>query len=248
MIEVNPAIRPDETLDAFYKGKILVLQRKNGFRFSIDAPLLASFIQTKNEDEILEIGTGCGIIPMLLSVKPFRHIVALEVQQGLADLARRNIMLNHLDGRITIVEKDFRQYNPWRQFDIVFSNPPYIPKDSGYLSRTEEKNIAKHEILCSVEEVLNSVKNWLKSNGSAYFILPDNRREEFGATLLKAGLKLKRSRLVYPREGEPPNIFLIECSPASDDHCQVMPPLILYGQNGKYTEEAEAIFSGPARK
>jgi len=120
MIEVNPALRPDETLNTFYKGKILVLQRKNGFRFSVDAPLLASFIQTKKEDEILEIGTGCGIIPMLLSLKPFHHIVALEVQQGLADLARRNIMLNHLDGRITVIEKDFRQYNPWHQFDIIF--------------------------------------------------------------------------------------------------------------------------------
>jgi len=247
MIEVKPAERPDETLDTFYKGKILVLQRKNGFRFSVDAPLLASFIQTRNGDEILEIGTGCGIIPMLLSVKPFHHIVALEVQQGLADLARRNIMLNHLDGRITIVEKDFRQYRPWRQFDIVFSNPPYIPKDSGYLSRTEEKNIAKHEILSSIEEILKAAKDWLKSSGSAYFILPDNRREEFEKELSQAGLKLKRCRLVYPREGEPPNFFLAECG-QTDSEVEIMPPLVLYGQDGKYTVEAEAIFSGPFKK
>jgi tRNA1(Val) A37 N6-methylase TrmN6 len=247
MIEVNPALRPDETLNTFYKGKILVLQRKNGFRFSVDAPLLASFIQTKKEDEILEIGTGCGIIPMLLSLRPFHHIVALEVQQGLADLARRNIMLNHLDGRITVVEKDFHQYNPWRQFDVIFSNPPYIPKDAGYLSLTEEKNLAKHEILCSVEEMLNWSKNWLKASGSIYFILPENRREDFESELLKSGLNLKRSRLVFPRESEPPNFFLAECGQA-DGGCQVMPPLILYGQDGKYTDEAEAIFSGPEGK
>ena len=164
---------------------------------------------------------------MLLSVKPFHHIVALEVQQGLADLARRNIMLNHLDGRITIVEKDFRQYKPWHQFDIVFSNPPYIPKDSGYLSRT--------------------AKDWLKSSGSAYFILPDNRREEFEAELSQAGLRLKRCRLVYPREGEPPNFFLAECG-QTDSEVETMPPLVLYGQDGKYTEEAEAIFSGAIKR
>jgi tRNA1(Val) A37 N6-methylase TrmN6 len=243
MIEVNPALRPDETLNTFYKGKILILQRKNGFRFSVDAPLLASFIQTKKEDEILEIGTGCGIIPMLLSLKPFHHIVALEVQQGLADLARRNIMLNHLDGRITVIEKDFRQYNPWHQFDIIFSNPPYLPKDSGYLSQTEEKNIAKHEILCSVEDMLNWSKNWLKVDGSAYFILPESRRAGFELELLKSGLSLKRSRLVFPRENEPPNFFLAECGQAPGG-CQVMAPLILCGQDGKYTDEAEAMFSG----
>jgi len=111
MIEVKPAERPDETLDTFYKGKILVLQRKNGFRFPLMHRCWPVLFRLK-WDEILEIGTGCGIIPMLLSVKPFHHIVALEIQQGLADLAKRNIMLNHLDGRITIVEKDFRQYKP----------------------------------------------------------------------------------------------------------------------------------------
>ncbi|MDD8021373.1 MAG: methyltransferase [Acidobacteriota bacterium] len=243
MIEVNPALRPDETLDTFYKGKVLVLQRKNGFRFSVDAPLLASFIQTRNEDEILEIGTGCGIIPMLLSVKPFRHLVALEVQQGLADLARRNIMLNHLDGRITVLEKDFRQYTPWRQFDIIFSNPPYIPKDSGYPSQIEEKNIAKHEILCSLQELLTWTKDSLKSCGSAYFILPESRREEFEEEVPKCSLKLKRSRLVFPREGEPANFYLAECGVLAVSY-EAMPPLFLYGCDGKYTEEAETIFSG----
>ncbi|MGB9893857.1 MAG: tRNA1(Val) (adenine(37)-N6)-methyltransferase, partial [Candidatus Saccharicenans sp.] len=142
MIEVDPEIRPDESLDTFYRGRILVLQRKNGFRFSVDAPLLADFIRTKESDELMEIGTGCGIVSLLLSLKPFRHIVALEVQPALAELARRNVMLNNLDGRITILQKDFREYSPYRKFDVIFSNPPYIRRQTGFLSPSEEKNIA----------------------------------------------------------------------------------------------------------
>lgn len=247
MIEVNPEVRPDESLDTFYRGKILVLQRKNGFRFSIDAPLLADFIQTKDSDEILEIGTGCGIISLLLSIKPFKHIVALEVQPGLADLARRNVMLNNLEGRITIIQKDFRCYHPYHKFDIIFSNPPYIRKNSGFLSPSEEKNIAKHELLCSLEEILTWTKTWLKETGRAYFIFPDSRRQEFEDELRKQGLKLKTQRLVYPRENEQPNFFLAECA-FSAEETKVIPPLVLFGPDGRYTQEAEEIFAGRQKR
>jgi len=243
MIEVKPEIRPDESLDTFYRGRILVLQRKNGFRFSVDAPLLADFIQTKEGDEILELGTGCGIISLLLSVRPFRRIVALEVQPGLAGLARRNVILNNLEGRLTIVQKDFKHYHPHHKFDVVFSNPPYIKKNSGFLSPSEERNIAKHELLCSLEEILSCAKNFLKESGSVYFIFPAIRRQEFESSLGNLGLKLKTSRLVYPRENEQPNFFLAECS-FSAETTQVVPPLILFGPDGRYTQEAEEIFSG----
>jgi tRNA1(Val) A37 N6-methylase TrmN6 len=243
MIEVKPEIRPDESLDTFYRGRILVLQRKNGFRFSVDAPLLADFIQTKEGDEILELGTGCGIISLLLSIKPFRRIVALEVQPGLTELARRNVLLNNLEGRVTIIQKDFNNYHPHHKFDIIFSNPPYIRKNSGFLSPSEEKNIAKHELLCSLEEILSWTRNCLKESGSAYFIFPEGRRQEFESSLGKLGLKLKTSRSVHPRENEQPNFFLAECS-FSAESTKVIPPLILFGPGGRYTQEAEEIFSG----
>ncbi|MCI4444926.1 MAG: methyltransferase [Candidatus Aminicenantes bacterium] len=243
MIEVNPAIRPDESLNTFYHGRIHVLQRKSGFRFSVDAPLLADFIQTKKTDEIMELGTGCGIISLLLSIKPFHHIVALEVQPGLADLARRNVLLNNLEGRITILQKDFRFYQPYRKFDIIFSNPPYIRKNSGFLSPLEEKNIAKHELLCTLEEILSWTKAWLKETGSAYFIFPDSRRQEFEEELKKQGMKVKSCRSVYPRENEPPNFYLVQCNFTAESR-DIFPPLILYGPDGHYTPEAEEIFSG----
>ena len=122
----NPADlrRDDETLDAFYHGRVRVLQKKKGYRFSVDAPLLADFIRTRADDEALDLGTGSGIISLLLSVKPFRRIAALEIQAGLADLARRNVEINGLGDRIEVVEGDLRAYEPGRRFDLIFSNPP----------------------------------------------------------------------------------------------------------------------------
>jgi len=243
MIEVDPEIRPDETLDTFYRGRILVLQRKNGFRFSVDSPLLADFIRTREGDELMEIGTGCGIISLLLSIKPFKQIVALEVQPALAELARRNVLLNNLEGRVTVLNRDFREYSPYRKFDVIFSNPPYIRRNSGLLSPSEEKNIAKHELLCNLEELLVWTRTWLKETGSAYFIFPESRREEFEAEIEKLGLKVKTRRSVLPRENEPPNFFLAECGFHSEKP-RTIPPLILFGQDGRYTREAEEIFSG----
>ena len=108
----------DESLDAFYRGRIRILQKKKGYRFSVDAPLLADFIRTKESDLALELGTGCGVISLLLSVKPFRHITALEIQPALADLARRNVALNNLEQKIAVVEKDWRAYRPERKYDF----------------------------------------------------------------------------------------------------------------------------------
>jgi len=245
MIELDPELRPDESLDTFYHGRILVLQRKNGFRFSLDAPLLADFITTREGEELLEVGTGCGIISLLLSLKPFKHILALEVQPAMVELARRNVLLNNLDGRVTVLQKDFRQYQPYRKFDVIFSNPPYIRRNSGFLSPSEEKNIAKHELLCSLEELLSFTRNWLKETGRAFFIFPDSRRSEFEQEVIKQGLKLKTGRSIYPRENEPANFFLAECD-FSAESCRTIPPLVLFGPDGKYTPEAEEIFAGRA--
>ena len=108
---MEPLKGDDESLDAFYRGRILILQKKNGFRFSLDAPLLADFIRTEAEDELLELGTGCGVVALLLSIKPFRSLTALEIQDSLFDLAFRNVRLNHLDERIRVLRADLREYS-----------------------------------------------------------------------------------------------------------------------------------------
>ena len=254
-----------ETLDAFYHGRIRVRQGKKGYRFSVDAPLLADFVRTREEDEGLEIGTGSGIIALLLSVKPFRRITALEIQAGLADLARRNVALNGLGGRIEVVEADFRTYEPGRRFDLVFSNPPYIGKTAGFLSASAEKSAAKHELHGAIGDFMRKTAEWLAPEGRACFIYPEKRRADLLAAAGEYGLEVRRLKFVHPRDGEPANLFLIELGGISDANApivdggttpggakalaggeaEIMPPLVLFGPDGKYTEDAEAVFAGP---
>ena len=201
---------PQETLDSFFHGRIKVLQKKEGFRFSIDAPLLADFIRTRPEDDCLELGTGSGIISLLLSIKSFRHVTALELQGPLADMARRNIGLNGLDDRIDIVNEDFSSYSPKKKFDVVFSNPPYIEKGTGHLSPSEEKTIAKHEVQCSLPEVLDRTAVFLKKTGRAFFIYPAHRFDEFQLEASQRNLHVRTLRMVHSHKEKPPTFFLVE--------------------------------------
>lgn len=235
----------DETLDAFYSGRILVLQKKKGYRFSVDAPLLADFIRPQPLDELLELGTGNGIISLLLSIKPFKHITAVEIQESLADLARRNVKLNRLEKKITVREEDLRTFQPEKRFDIIFSNPPYIKKEGGHLSPSLEKSVAKHELECTLNDILVKTTELLKKEGRAYFIYPAKRKRDFEEVIDKNRLCIKTFRSVSSRQNEPPTLFLLECG-FSSGKSAVLPPFILYNEKGEYTEEAKEIFSGRA--
>ncbi len=241
----TPPKDKDETLDSFYHGRILVLQKEKGYRFSVDAPLLADFIQTKASDEILELGAGNGIISLLLSIKPFRHITAVEIQESLADLAKRNIKLNNLENQITVVQEDLRHYDPGRKYDVIFSNPPYIKKGQGHLSLIEEKSIAKHEIKCDIYDVIHKTVQLLKSKGRAYFIFLTRRKKDLLQVIEREGLKLKSMRYVHPRQDSPPHFLMVECD-FSSERGTTWPPFILYDEEGSYTLEALEIFQGRA--
>lgn len=233
----------DETLDTFYHGRILVLQKKKGYRFSADAPLLADFIRPGADDELLELGAGNGIISLLLSVKPFRSITCLEIQETPADLARRNVVLNHLEERITVIRADLRTFRTDRRFDIVFSNPPYIKKTAGFLSRSSEKSISKHELMCDIFGIMRKTFEFLKENGRACFIYPVKRQDDFFKAASEAGLRPAILRFVFPRRTTPANLLLAEFARRATE-VRELPPLILYDERGDYTEEAEAVFRG----
>ncbi len=241
----TPGLRPgpDETLDAFHHGRVLVLQKKKGYRFSVDAPLLADFIRPGPGDELLELGTGCGIVPLLLAAKPFRSITALELQPVLADLARRNVALNGLATRVTVVEADYRSYAPGRTFDGVFSNPPYIRGAAGEPSLSPEKTAAKHELRGGLSDIMRKTRECLRPGGRAWFVYPESRRADFLAAAAGEGLALRRSRDVRPREGAAANLFLAELG-FGPGEAAVLPPLVLFGPEGRPTAEAEEIYSG----
>ena len=239
-------LNEDETLDTFYQGRVLVLQKKKGYRFALDAPLLADFIQVRPADELLELGTGNGIIPLLLSLKPFAHITAIEIQDALADLARRNVSSNRLDERITVVHGDFRKYRSPKKFDVVFSNPPYIPKKTGFLSVTAEKSVAKHELKCDILGIMRATARLLKKDGRAYFIYPARREEDLRKAVEKNGLHLHALRYVHPRKGRAANLVLAECR-FSGRETRLLPPLVLSDERGETTAEARQVFEGKIR-
>ncbi len=236
----------DETLDTFYRGRVLVLQKKRGYRFAVDAPLLADFIRPRPTDELLELGTGSGIIALLLGIKSFRHITAIEIQAALADLARRNVAANRQEEKITVVHGDFREYSPRKKFDVVFSNPPYIGKKTGFLSAIPEKSVAKHELKCDIHEVMRVTAKLLKKNGRAYFVFPARRRDDLRNAAESCGLRLKTLRFVLPRKGAEANLFLAECRFGARE-MRIEPPLMLLDARGGQTPEARLIFEGRSR-
>jgi len=240
---MEPTKGDDETLDSFYFGRIKVLQKKRGYRFSVDAPLLADFIQTRVQDKLLELGTGAGIISLLLSIKPFTSITALEVQPSLVDLAQRNVHLNHLEEKIFVCHVDLKDFSSEEKFDVIFSNPPYHVKNSGYISEIREKAIAKHELECDIFSVMSKTKELLQPQGRACFIFPEQRRADFTEALTAAGLKIRKERSVVPRTGKAAKHFLTECD-FSGDKKVVLPPLILYDEEGNYSSEVQDIFRG----
>jgi len=233
----------DESLDAFYHGRIKVLQKRRGYRFALDAPLLADFIHTTEDDELLELGTGNGIISLLLSIKPFKHITAVEVQASLADLARRNVKHNHLEKRMSIVEQDLLQFWPDKKYDVIFSNPPYHKRSEGHLSFSTEKSIAKHELKCTIFDIMQKTSVLLKRKGRAYFVFPEKRKDDITEAAEMNGLKMKSRRSVYARLNGKPNLFLVECDFLSKKVIQ-QPALILYDEEGNYSQETQEIFSG----
>ncbi len=240
---MDPIPAEDETLDTFYHGRVRVLQKRHGYRFSVDAPLLADFILTRPQDELLELGSGNGIISLLLSIKPFRHITALEIQDSLCGLALRNVRLNGLESRITVLQHDLVNFDPPHEFDVVFSNPPYLARNSGHVSASPEKAIAKHELKCDIFDIMRVTAERLKSGGRAFFIYPFARRDPFFQASEALGLRLRRERLVLPYSGRSPNLFLTELGFAGEK-ARFESPLVLFQNKGEYTAEAREIFAG----
>jgi tRNA1(Val) A37 N6-methylase TrmN6 len=184
-----------------------------------------------------------------LSIKPFTRITALEIQESLADLAKRNVQLNHLEKRIRVIHIDFFDFHPPDKFDVVFSNPPYIKAQAGRKSATSEKWVAKHEVKCDILGVMRKTAELLKKKGRAYFIFTAKRKAEFLRAVDEAGLHVLAVRMVYPRKGVQPNFLLSQCvhpisDSSTDTELRRLPPLFLFDDSGDYTPEAKEIFTG----
>jgi len=221
----------DETLDTFFDRRIQILQKKRGYRFSVDAILLAQFSKIRKNEKVIDLGTGCGILPLLLSHQTKAHsFVGVEIQEGLAELAKRNVLLNRLEDRISILQNDFRKLKtifPPESFDVVLSNPPYRKYRTGRMNPTQEKAIARHELHGTLEDLASIASYLLPTKGRCYLIFPALRTVDLLIVLRSQRLEPKRLQFVHPHFEEDAKFILSESIKESGSELKVMNPLIL---------------------
>jgi tRNA1Val (adenine37-N6)-methyltransferase len=224
---------PDETLDTFFDGRLQILQKKKGYRFSIDAVLLGQFSRIRKNEKVIDLGTGCGILPLLLSQNTKAHsFVGVEIQKELAELANKNVRLNHLEDRVWILQKDFRELKeafPPGSFDVVLSNPPYRKYRTGRVNPAMDKAIARHEIKGTLEDLISIASYLLPPKGRCYLIFPALRTIDLLVVLRSQKLEPKRLQFVHPHVGEEAKFILSESIKDSGVELKVIDPLILPG-------------------
>ncbi len=222
---------PDETLDMFFNGKLQIIQKRKGYRFSMDTVLLSQFIKIRKNERVIDLGTGCGILPLLLSqITQFHSLVGVEIQKGLAECAKKNVVLNHLEDRVSILRQDFRELKetfPPGSFDVALSNPPYRKYRTGRINPSMEKAIARHEIKGTLQDLISIASYLLNPKGRCYLVFPALRTVDLLVALRDGRLEPKRLQFVYPRMGEEAKFILVESMRTSGVELKIMDPLIL---------------------
>lgn len=240
-------ILPDETLDTMFQGKLKVIQKKDGYRFSLDAVILGRLAQVSSGDRVIDLGTGCGIIPLILAATTeVKEIVGVEIQEELADVACRNVALNGFDGIINIVKEDLKNLPslyPTGAFDFILTNPPFRKRSTGRINPQEQKSIARHEIMISLQEVLRIAYFLLKTQGKFFVIYPAFRLVDLFYEMRRCGLEPKTIQCVHSRIDTPAKMVLVESVKGGGVELQAKEPLIIYDTEGKYTEALQEIYS-----
>ena len=237
---------PGERLDDLQRNGYKIIQNPQKFCFGMDAVLLSGFAKVKPGETVIDLGTGTGIIPILLEAKSRgQHFVGLEIQEESADMAARSVAYNGLENKISIQVGDIKdaakQFGA-SSFDVVTSNPPYMTKNHGLVNDGDAKTIARHEILCDLEDVIFSTAKLLKPGGRCYFVHRPFRLVEILSLMSQYKIEPKRMQLVYPYVDKEPNMVLIESLKGGKPNVIVEKPLIVYKEQGKYTDEIYDIY------
>ena len=239
-------LKDGERLDELHRNGYRIIQNARKFCFGMDAVLLSGFARVKAGERVLDLGTGMGIIPILLRGKtPGRNFTGLEIQEESADMARRSVAYNHLEDSISIVTGDIREAAALfraASFDVVTSNPPYMTDSHGLVNPDLPKAIARHELLCSLEDVVRGAAGVLRPGGRFYLVHRPFRLAEIMTVLVRYRLEPKRMRLVYPFVEKEPNMVLLEAVQGGNSRITVEKPLIVYREPGVYTEEIYEIY------
>lgn len=231
----------EERLDDLQRNGYQIIQNPNKFCFGIDAVLLSGYAKVKENEVAIDLGTGTGIIPILLEAKTEgKYFTGLEIQQDMADMASRSVLYNKLENKIRIIEGDINNASSifgLSSFDVVTCNPPYMNDNHGLKNPELPKAIARHEVLCTLEDVIRESSRLLKSNGRLYMIHRPHRLVEIFEVMRKYKLEPKKMQLVYPFIDKEPNMVLIEAIRSGKPMLKIDKPLIVYREAGVYMDE-----------
>ena len=242
----NELIHPGERLDDLQTGGYYLIQDPSRFCFGIDAVLLSSFARVKRGEKALDLGTGTGVIPILLESKNQGAFYGgLEIQEASADMARRSVQYNDLEQKIEIKTGDIKEaaalYGA-ASFEVITVNPPYMIGEHGLRNPYMAKAIARHEVLCTLEDVVSQASRVLKDRGHFFMVHRPFRLAEIFQVLMKYKLEPKRMQLVYPYIDREPNMVLIEACKGGNSRITVERPLIVYEKPGEYTKAILEIY------
>ncbi len=241
------SILKDETIDGLLGGKLSLIQRTRGYRFSLDAVVLAHFVRVQGKKRVADLGTGNGVIPILLAaIYPSVQVVGLEIQEAMAERALRSVALNHMEDRVEIVRGDVRSVEgifPSESFDMVLSNPPYRRLKSGRVNPDPERYVARHEVEAALPDFLRGAAYLLRSGGRVALIYPATRAAELLVAMRESAMEPKRLRFVHSFADRPAELVLAEGAKGGGREVRIMPPLVVFAKEKIYTEELQNMFS-----
>lgn len=245
---MNINLKENERIDDLEFKNLKIIQNEKEFCFGMDAVLLSDFAKDiKQNSKIIDLGTGTGILPILLSGKTQNtEIVGIEIQEKMAEMANRSIKLNNLENRIKIINEDIKNLNnifEKESFDAVVTNPPYKENNTGLKNEYEGKIIARHEVKCNLEDIIFACKNLLKDKGTLYMVHRPERIIDICELLRKYKIEPKIIKFIYPKVGKESNLILIKAVKNARKFLKIEKPLIIYKDNGEYTDEILKIYN-----
>lgn len=244
--KMTKGLKPGERLDDLQIRGYRIIQSPGRFCFGMDAVLLSAFAKVKKGERALDLGTGTGILPILLEAKNGgESYTGLEIQEESADMARRSVLYNHLEDRVRIVTGDIREAAALfgaASFHVITVNPPYMIGAHGLKNDNEAKYIARHEVLCTLEDVLRESERILPDKGRFYMVHRPFRLAEILSGMSRHRMEPKRMRLVHPYIDKEPNMVLLEGVKGANPRMTVEPPLVVYNKDGTYTDELLELY------